>query len=517
MNRLWVRLSLAFLVVTWSALALVALVVRGATESGFRAYVVGQGQARFSPNVVAAMEAYYAENGAWPGVESLLPGLGGGGEDSAGAGSSAGHGNGNATGSGAGTGQGGSGGGNAAGGNASGAGTTDTATATTDATDTTATTGGAGQGGSGGRGAQVFVADREGVIVVASDDALLGTALSADDLAYATPLVVDGETVGYAGQQTPGTVALGEAEQSFLSQTTGWLVAAAVGAGVLSVLLGLAFAWTLAHPLARLTQAARAVAAGELGRQVDPGGTAETVALARAFNQMSGDLAAGEALRQRIAADVAHELRTPVSVLRGHLEAMLDGVFPADGEHLAVAYDQTLHLARLVDDLRLLTLAEAGRLPLARVLADPAALAETAVGRFGPLALDAGITLAHEIAPDLPPVRVDVDRMQQVFGNLLSNALRHTPSGGQITLAVSGSGTGRVRFAVRNTGGGLTPEKAAHVFDRFWRADDARERDQGGSGLGLAITRQLVALHGGTITVDAAPDATTFTVELPAA
>ncbi len=452
MNRLWVRLSLAFLLVTWLAIAVVSVIVRNATETSFRHYVNQQNIARFGESLIDQLREYYVANGGWEGAESLLPGHGDGGS------------------------------------------------------------GGREQGR---RGAQVLVADESGLVVAATDPSLTGSYLDETALVTAVPLLVDGIQVGWLAQETPGARVMNEAEARFLDETTNWLIAAAVGAGLLAVVFGAALAWELTRPLRALGDAVHALAAGHLGHQVEVSGTQEMIELAQAFNAMSHDLAEGEQLRQRMAADIAHELRTPVSVLRGHLEAMLDGVFPLDGEHLAVAYDQTFHLARLVDDLRLLTMAEAGRLPLERVQAMPEELVTRAVERFMPLAMDADIILSSDIEPALPVILVDIDRLQQVLGNLLTNALRHTQPGGQIRVTVTRRDR-TVRFAISNTGEGLSAEQAAHVFERFWRAEEARERDRGGSGLGLAITQQLVNLHGGRIWVETSPGETTFIFEIPA-
>jgi two-component system sensor histidine kinase BaeS len=464
LNKLWVRLVLAFLVVAWLGIGAMALVVRATTERSFRQYVNQRETSFFNEDVITSLEDHYAATGSWAGAESLLPGRRGGG----GQGSGGGQGNG----------------------------------------------AGGGRGGQGQGGAVVLLADAAGVVVASTDETRIGTTLSDTARERAVELTVDGERVGWLAQETPGTQALGAAEHRFLDEATRWLTGAAIGAALLAVIVGIALAWQLTRPMRVLTDAAHDLAGGQLGRQVDVSGTAEITELGRAFNRMSRDLAAGETLRQRMAADIAHELRTPVSVLRGHLEAMLDGVFPLDAEHLAVAYDRTIHLTRLVDDLRLLTRAEAGQLPLQRVTITPADLVGRAVASFAPLALDAGITLTHEVAPDAPSVHVDLDRMQQVLGNLLTNALRHTPEGGQIALRVTRAGES-ARFAVTNTGEGLTPEQAANVFTPFWRAEDARERDSGGSGLGLAITRQLLALHGGSIWVESQPGQTAFVFDLP--
>ncbi len=461
LRRLWVRLALAFLLVTWGAIGAVALVVRQATDASFRSYLNQQEVSRFDEAALARLVDYYAAQGNWTGADGLLlPGAaaaGRGGENGQGAGI------------------------------------------------------GARRGG-----AQTLLADADGVVVAATDPARIGTRLDDALRARAAALTLDGQTVGLLVVDTPGAQALGSAEVTFLAQTSTWLAVAAVVAGALALLTGIALAWVLTRPLDRLTEAVHDLGSGDLGRQVPVSGALETAELAHAFNRLSHDLAAAEQLRQRMAADIAHELRTPVTVLRGHLEAMLDGVYPLDAAHLAVAYDQTLHLHRLVGDLRLLTQAEAGRLPLERKLAAPETLLAQAASLFQPLALDAEVRLESEVAPGLPPVWVDGDRFQQVVANLLSNALRHTPPGGAIRLTARPDSSG-VRFGVSNTGPGLTPEEAAHVFERFWRADAARQHDSGGSGLGLAITHQLVRLHGGRIWVEPGAEQTAFVFTLPAA
>jgi signal transduction histidine kinase len=252
-----------------------------------------------------------------------------------------------------------------------------------------------------------------------------------------------------------------------------------------------------------------------LGQPVPVEGPAEVRQLASSFNRMSQRLAEGERLRRQMTGDVAHELRTPVTVLRGHLEAMMDGVYPLDAEHLAVAYDQTIHLARLVEDLRLLTQAESGSLALHLAPVAPAELVAEAAGRFAPLAQDSAIDLVHTIAHGLPNVEVDAGRMRQVFDNLLNNAVRHTPPGGSISISAGVVGD-QICFEVANSGD-LPPDHIEHVFDRFWRGDAARRSDAGGSGLGLAITRQLVLLHHGSISAASANGVTAFTVTLPQA
>lgn len=462
MNRLWVRLSLAFLIIAWLSVGAIAAIVHITTERSFRHYLNRRDAQPFSPTAVAALEDYYRANQDWSRADALLPGPRGGAGQGQGRGA------------------------------------------------------GQGQGSTETRGgATALLADADGVIRQATDPELLGTTIDADIRANAISLTVDGQTVGYLAQITPSAQVLGEAEEQFLSETDRWLIVAALGASLLAVIVGGLLAWQMTRPLRTLTDTAHDLAGGKFGQQVKVSGAVEITDLADAFNHMSRDLAQGETLRQRMAADIAHELRTPVSVLRGHLEAMLDGVFPLDADHLAVAYDRTIHMSRLVDDLRLLTRAEAGQLPLECRPVAANVLIERALESFAPLALDAEITLQRDIAPNLPAVNVDADRLQQVFGNLLTNALRHTYTNGTIAVR-AWRVEERVRFSVSNTGQGLTADDAQRVFTPFWRAEDARERDTGGSGLGLAITQQLLLLHGGRIWVESAPAQTTFVFELPA-
>ncbi len=453
MNKLWLRLSLSLLLVTLLVIAAVALVVWSSVEASFSQYVNFSNATRFGTDLVSQLERYYSEQGSWQGVQSLLPERGRG------------------EGTGSGSGAGGS------------------------ATDT--------------RGAQLYVADIERVIVAATQPEWIGrTVADIGPSRMVTLTAATGETigeVGYLGEQTPGTLALNEAETRFLRDTTTGLLLTALVGGLIVFVVGIALSYSLTRPLQHLTnqisnwQLPGARQPETPRTMVQTGGTEEIRRLGTAFNDLVARLAAGEALRQRLTADVAHELRTPVTVMRGHLEAMMDGVYPLDSAHLAVAYDQSLHLNRLVEDLRLLTLAEADRLHLNRAALDLAPLIRQAVERFAPLAQDHELRLWANIPAALPAVAADGHRMRQVFDNLLSNALRHTPRGGEIEIRAEASTT-QVQVALYNqTSTPLDDEQFAHLFDRFWRSAEARERDTGGSGLGLAITRELLRLQGGSI------------------
>lgn len=289
---------------------------------------------------------------------------------------------------------------------------------------------------------------------------------------------------------------------------------------LLALVLGMWLAYRLTRPIEQLTLATQRMEAGDLRQQVTVSDQGELGELAASFNAMAGRLALTEQQRQQMLADVAHELRTPLSILRGQLEAMLDGVFSLTPDNLAVAHEETILLGRLVDDLRTLSLAEAGQLPLARQSVDPVGAVQKAVAAFAPLYEAEGVILATTGPDSLPKVDVDPERLQQVLGNLLANALRYAPKG-SATPAVELSaeaGEESVTFGVRDNGPGLTPEAQAHIFDRFWRGEPARDRQSGGSGLGLAICRAIVLAHGGRIAVESAPGAGTRVVfNLPSA
>lgn len=276
---------------------------------------------------------------------------------------------------------------------------------------------------------------------------------------------------------------------------------------------------SIATPIAHVMAAADAVAQGDLSARVEVGGRGEFNDLARSFNHMVGQLQEEDQRRRNLTADVAHELRTPLQIIQGNLEGVIDGVYAPTPEHLAATLDETRHLARLVEDLRVLSQAEAGQLPMQREPVDVAELVADVVTSFSVRADEAGILLEAELPPQGSALTVlgDYGRLDQVLSNLVANALRHTPAGGQITLAASMDGQGACAISVRDTGEGIAPDALPYIFDRFYRADPSRTRATGGSGLGLAIARQLVLAHGGRIDVASAPgQGSTFTLHFPA-
>jgi two-component system OmpR family sensor kinase/two-component system sensor histidine kinase BaeS len=313
-------------------------------------------------------------------------------------------------------------------------------------------------------------------------------------------------------------VALDAQGQAFLHQVQRSLVWAALLAAVLSLGLGVLVSRVLTAPLARLTRAAQAIADGDLSQrvQVADGNGGEIGDLGAAFNGMAASLAQAETLRKNLVADVSHELRTPLTIIQGNIQAILDGVYPLEMAQMAGLYDETRLLMRLVDDLHDLALAEAGQLRLERAPVDLVALVRTTVGQFEPVAGAARVSLTLEAAENVPDVLGDADRLAQVLRNLLSNALRHTPAGGQVIVHVGRAGE-QAEIRVADTGSGVASEDLPHVFDRFYRGDKGGSRRGGGAGLGLAITRQLVVAHGGQIAVvSQTGTGATFTVTLPA-
>jgi len=275
----------------------------------------------------------------------------------------------------------------------------------------------------------------------------------------------------------------------------------------------------IATPLADVMTAADAVAAGDLSVRVEmpARGPGEFGRLAESFNRMAEELEQADQRRRNLTADVAHELRTPLHIIQGNLEGILDDVYEPTSEHITATLDETHLLARLVEDLRTLSLAEAGQLPLEWEAVDVAELLTDLSTSFGGQTEAAGLDLRVEIEGELPTITGDVGRLNQVLGNLMGNALRHTPPGGIITLRAERS-DGDVRIIVQDTGEGIPAEDLPYVFDRFWRGDRARSHAGGaGSGLGLAIARQLVQAHGGAIRVESEPgQGTTFIIELSA-
>jgi signal transduction histidine kinase len=293
-------------------------------------------------------------------------------------------------------------------------------------------------------------------------------------------------------------------------------------AGIASMLAGLIFVTFFTRqalsPVRVLASGARRLGAGDLAYRVPENRNDEIGELSSTFNEMARDLESAEAQRRRMTADIAHELRTPLTNIQGYLEAILDGVVEADQETISNLHLQTVHLARLVDDLRLLSVAEAGALRLETSSDSLSAVIAETITAFQPRSTELGIALLVQVEDDLPPVELDRTRMRQVIANLVENALQHTPRGGSVTVSANQIDDEAIMFTVADTGHGIPADQLDRIFDQFYRVDPSRNRATGGAGLGLTIAKRLVEAHGGDLTVTSAPEVgTTFRVELPVA
>jgi signal transduction histidine kinase len=479
-SSLSARLILAFLAVSLAGIALVAGFARQTTSSEFGEFMLAQHR----ETLVRDLAGHYRARGSWAGVEPVLAG----GMDDG------------------------------------------------------------GMMGPGGHGGMVTMgswslADASGQVVAAGAGYAAGEQPGADALAAGTPIVVDGRLAGTLlgppgssfsnGPLMGGPLMGGDAGSQFLERVNRGLLLGGAGAAALALVLGALLARTFTRPLRQLTAATRALAAGELGRQVPVRSRDELGALAASFNQMSADLARARDLRRQLTADIAHELRTPLAIILGHAEALRDGVLPGSPATFDLIHAEAQRLNRLVEDLRTLSLAEAGELSLTRRPVAPAALIERAAAAYAPRARRQQIALETRIAPGVAAVDGDPDRLAQILANLLDNALRYTPAGGRVQLAVepaAGPDGPAVRLSVSDSGSGIAPEDLPHVFERFYRGDKSRRREAaartpeaddgslaGGTGLGLAIARSLVEAHGGRIAVESRPgEGSTFLIELPA-
>jgi two-component system sensor histidine kinase BaeS len=293
-----------------------------------------------------------------------------------------------------------------------------------------------------------------------------------------------------------GAVLVGAVLGGLIARLGGWPVALLAFVFVLFLIAaGVGAARRMTRPMDGLIEAAGRIEAGDYSVQVPESGPRDLRSVARAFNEMSARLKASDEERRGFLAELAHEFRTPLTVIRGQAEAIADGVYPGDAAHLAPILDATQTLDRLVEDLRTLVLTDAGSLVLHKEPTDLGALAADTAESFQTQADAAHVTLTAETADNLPPVEVDPARIRSVIGNLLSNAIRHTPSGGSIKVGVSGSGS-EVVVTVTDTGEGIPPELLPHVFERFVKGASSP-----GSGLGLAIAHDIVTAHGGNLEI----------------
>jgi two-component system sensor histidine kinase BaeS len=454
------RLMLSFALIVVVSVAAVVLIVRQGAAAEVRTFMF-RGGASGNSGLVTALEAYYQEHQSWQGVDSLFTNMPG-------------------------------------------------------------RRGGAG-GGPGGPGAmmnqQMRLADASGNLVYDTTNPNATGSLSQEQIAIAIPLESGGRTVGYLLPQGAATFTAGEerALVSRLSQAA--ITAGLIGAG-LSLVLALVLAYRLVRPVRSLTTAARSLASGDLSQRVEVAGDDELAVLGHTFNQMAESLQQAETTRRAMTADIAHELRNPLAVQRANLEALLDGIYPPTPENLTPILEQNQLLTRLVEDLRTLALADSGELKLEQHPTELPRLVRRVVERFMTQAKANQIHLEVVAATSMPALVLDAGRVEQILGNLLSNALRHTPPGGRIQVRIelqpSAQQPASVLVAVHDSGAGIPAEALPHIFERFYRADRSRSRSQGGTGLGLAIARRLAEALGGNLTAANHPQGgAVFTLYLP--
>lgn len=357
--------------------------------------------------------------------------------------------------------------------------------------------------------------DREVLYSYESDQ--IGTQMASRDMKRAVQLELNGGAIGWLllAPNTRGYT-INSPEWTFLRNINRAALLSGVAAAAIAVGLGIFLTYSLIRGLRELREATDDIARGNLGRQVPVRTNDELGDLAASFNKMSHDLAQAVQARRQMTADIAHDLRTPLSVISGYTEALSDGKLTGSADIFSILYRETGHLSRLVDDLRTLSLADAGELAINKLASEPCQLLEQMVVRHSLAAEQLGIAVKVECPAGASAIQVDPERMAQVFDNLVSNALRFTPAGGEVTLAYR-TVEGQPEFQVRDTGPGIPPEDLERVFDRFYRVDPSRAGSEE-SGLGLAIARSIVELHGGTIHAESTPgQGAVFVIRLPAA
>lgn len=352
------------------------------------------------------------------------------------------------------------------------------------------------------RGIRSFIlTTSSGEIVIPGMGFREGGKLPRAELNRSIPVEVDGEVVGFLLMQS-GPFREGRPEAAFINQVYRVLMLSAGIAVAVALLLGIFLARTLTRPLGEITEATEAVAAGDLDQTVPVRSKDELGRLAESFNQMNSRLARARDLRHQLTADIAHELRTPVSVIMAHVDGMQDGVIQPTTDTIAVLQDEANRLNRIIDDLRLLSLAETQELHLERVATEVKPLLEQTAKSHRAEGENQQVEIVVQVEQALPLVYADPDRILQVLSNLIANALRFTPEGGKIRLSGTDAND-EVLIGVQDTGPGIPSEDLPYVFDRFYKADKSRSRSSGeGSGLGLAIAKSIVDRHNGRIWVE---------------
>ena len=347
--------------------------------------------------------------------------------------------------------------------------------------------------------------DQNGIVLISNEHYRVGDKVSSSDLKNGVEITENGKVVGVLVPM-PGPFEGQPRELEFIDRINITLFYGALIGAVIALLLGIFLSRSLTRPIRELTRATHAVSEGDLTQQVPVRSKDELGELARAFNKMSSELSHSINTRKQMTADIAHELRTPLSLILGHAEAVHDGVLPPSRENFEIIREEATRLEHLVNDLRTLSLADAGELSIQLQIIEPVRLLNEVAALYQYQTQKKNITFELNAAPNLPNIEVDPGRMTQVLTNILDNAMRHTPEGGRIVLAAK-EVDDMVELSVQDSGPGLSVEDIDRIFDRFYRTDIARQREDGGSGLGLAIAKSIVQAHGGQLLAESEPGA----------
>lgn len=361
---------------------------------------------------------------------------------------------------------------------------------------------------------RVILVDTSNKVLFDSSGILNGSKVGSSEAANGVPVTVDSKTVGKVIASNPGWQNLNSLEADFINSLTTYSLLTGLSVMLLALWLGLTMARPISRPIQALSQATYRLARGDLDVKVAVHGEGEVRQLAEDFNTMAESLRKTETMRRNLTADMAHELRTPLAVLRANLESLQSGATPPSHETYASLHDEVIRMSKLVKDMESLALAESGNLVLHR---QKASLDEV-LERLIPVRLEIearNLSLQTILEQDLPLLEIDVDRILQVMLNLLSNAINHSPAEGRIIISGENK-EGNIQISISDQGQGINEDQLPFVFERFYRADDSRSRKEGGMGLGLAIARSYVEAHGGRIGVESKPgQGSTFYFTLP--
>jgi two-component system, OmpR family, sensor histidine kinase BaeS len=454
MRSLAVKLTLAFLLVGLTGAVLVAVILQVRTRTAFNQFILNRDQ----QTLVDSLQNYYVQNKSWQGVVDVYG---------------------------------------------------------SNNTDAMMPNNRQGFGFNRPGSYHFTLVDVDHIILISDPPNRMGQYAPDSELNHAVILKANNQNIGWlVFNFFPDQFGPTSPEGIFLGTVTNATRLSALVAVLLALLLGTFLAFTMTRSLREMTDATNQIAKGNFGYQVKVRSKDELGKLATSFNAMSNEIKHATDLRNQMTADIAHDLRTPLSVISGYAEALSDQKLPGTPEVYGILYQETQHLSRLVEDLRTLSLADAGELTMTFQPTDPKAFLERVVVRHQLTAQQKSISLQADVDEGLPTVIMDPERMSQVFDNLVSNAFRYTPQGGAVTLSAHSS-EDKLVFLVLDNGSGISEKDIDHVFDRFYRGDQNRQQT-GESGLGLAIAKSIIEAHHGTLTVTSTVgQGTEFTISIP--